>query len=89
MGIRIVLADGEPIGLVLKRFRKILEQNNVPGDERRRQHFTKASEIRRAKQFKRRYRARKATYFAMLAGVQSASSVRPEDLAFWKKSGKP
>lgn len=70
MGVKIVVGEGEPIGLALRRFRKMLERNGVTYELRRRQHFTKPTQIRRAKAFREWDRTRKATLLAKRAGKQ-------------------
>jgi ribosomal protein S21 len=97
MGVRIVLAEKEPIGLALRRFQKKLERNGVTIEIRYRTCYLKPVEARRAKRFQKRFKARKATLQAKLAGEQvaklagdrgtSSSASLIED--FWKKTGKP
>jgi ribosomal protein S21 len=41
MGVRIVLADKEPIGEALRRFKKMLERNGLTYDLRRHEAFHK------------------------------------------------
>ena len=89
MGVRIVLADKEPIGLALRRFKKLLERNGTARELRRRAYFEKPTEIRRAKQFQKRFKARLATVRAQKAGEQPASSVAGAAEVFWRRTGKP
>jgi ribosomal protein S21 len=90
MGVRIVLADKEPVGLALRRLKKLLEREGVAWETRRRRSFLKRTEIRRAKEFKKRFKAREATLLAKMAGEQpSASSASELVEAFWKRTGKP
>ena len=70
MGVKIVLAEREPIGLALRRFRKKLERNGITYECQRNRWFTKATEIRRAKEFQKSYKARRATLLAKRAGEQ-------------------
>jgi hypothetical protein len=50
----------------------------------------KAQEIRRAKEFKKKFKARQATLLAKMAGEQPSASSSSELVeAFWKKTGKP
>jgi small subunit ribosomal protein S21 len=61
MGGKIVVGEREPIGLALRRFGKLLERTGTRWEMRRRQHFTRQTEIRRAKAFRKWDRTRKAT----------------------------
>ena len=70
MGVKIVLAEGEPIGLALRGFRKKLERNGVTYESRRRRWFLETTEIRRAKEFQKWYKSRQATLLAKRAGKQ-------------------
>jgi ribosomal protein S21 len=90
MGVRIVLADKEPIGLALRRLKKLLERAGVAWETRRRRSFLKPAQIRRAKEFKKRFKARQATLLAKMAGEQpTASSASALVETFWKRTGKP
>ena len=97
MGVRIVVADKEPIGLALKRFKRSLEQHGVNWEMRKRGlliqpsgSIFKTSETRRTKKFQKRFKARKATLLAKMAGEQATdSSVSELKTAFWKRTGKP
>ncbi len=90
MGVRIVLADKEPIGLALRRFKKLLERNGATRELRRRAYFTSATQVRRARRFTKRFKARNATLLAQMAGEQPATSSLDEARAtFWKRTGKP
>jgi hypothetical protein len=86
MGVRVVLAEGESIGQALRRLRKLLERHRAL--RWRTPSFIKQTEIRRAKRFKKKFKARLATLLAIRAGEQPDSS--GADLTtFWKKTGKP
>jgi small subunit ribosomal protein S21 len=89
MGVRIALADKEPIELALKRFKKLLARHGATWELRRRGYFIKPSQTRRAKRFQKRFKARKATLLAKQAGDQPVSSVSESTRTFWKKTGKP
>jgi len=97
MGVRIVVADKEPIALALKRLRRSLDQNGVNWEIRKRGLLVqpngcifKATQYRRAKKFQKRFKARKATLLAKLAGEQAKDSSESElKTAFWKWTGKP
>ncbi len=84
-----MVGEREPIGLALKRFKKILARQGVTWEMRRRLYFAAATHARRAKRFQKRFQARKATLLAKSAGVQPESSVAEAAKAFWKRTGKP
>jgi small subunit ribosomal protein S21 len=89
MGVRIVLAEGERIDQALKRFRKLLERYGASWELRRRGYFIKPTQTRRAKRFRKRFKARKETLLAKQAGEQPVSSVSESTHTFWKRTGKP
>ena len=70
MGVKIVLAEREPIALALRRFGKLLERTGIKWEMRRRQYFTRRTETRRVKAFRKWDRTRKATLLAKRAGEQ-------------------
>ncbi len=90
MGVRIVLAENEPIALALRRFKKKVEREKINWEIRRRCYFVKASEMRRAKKFKKKFKAREAMLLAKLEGKQPTTVSRTDLLeTFWKRTGKP
>jgi ribosomal protein S21 len=89
MGVRIVLADREPITVALRRFKRLLERSGFTRELRRQKSFLKPSQIRRAKEFNKRFKARMATLLKQINGEQPVVSVRKAHKAFWKKTGKP
>jgi small subunit ribosomal protein S21 len=89
MSVRIVIAEGESIGQALKRFRKLLERLGVSWEQRRRGYFIKPTQIRRAKRFKKIFKARKGTLLGKKAGVQPDSSISESIKGFWRVTGKP
>jgi small subunit ribosomal protein S21 len=89
MRVRIVLAEGESIGQAFRRFRKLLERQGVAWDMRRRKYFVKPAQTRRAKRFRKRFKARLATLLAKRAGEQPVSSLAEAMQTFWKRTGKP
>jgi ribosomal protein S21 len=91
MGVRIVLAEKEPIGLALRRLKKRMErEGGILSKVRRRGSFIKATDTRRAKKFKKRFKAREATLLAKMAGEQPTELSKSELLTeFWKRTGKP
>jgi hypothetical protein len=76
MGVRIVLAEREPIGLALRRFRKLLEQHRAswkwhkPVGWRGLNYYVKPSKVRGVKRFLKKVKARSATLRAKTAGEQ-------------------
>jgi ribosomal protein S21 len=90
MGIRVVVAENEPIHLALRRLKIHSIRSGVSWEIRRRQApFVKATAKRRAKKFAKRFKARKATLHAKLAGEQPTSLSSGELLEeFWSRSGK-
>jgi hypothetical protein len=76
MGVRIVLAEGEPIGLALRRFRKLLEWHRAswkwhkPVGWRGLNYYVKPSKVRGVKRFLKKVKTRAATRRAKLAGEQ-------------------
>lgn len=89
MGVRIVLADHEPIDLALRRLKKSLERNGVRYEMRRREAFQKPTQKRRAKAFQKRFKARLATLGAQAGDQRLIISALEANKAFWKKTGKP
>jgi small subunit ribosomal protein S21 len=89
MGVRIVLAEREPIGLALKRFKKQLERHGVTIEMRLHVHYVKPTHKRRAKRFQKRYGARRAILIAAYGGKYSTPSAAKALALFRKKSGKP
>jgi small subunit ribosomal protein S21 len=89
MGVRIVIGEREPIGLALRRFKKLLERQGVTWEMRRRECFADPTRVRRAKRFRKRFMARKATLQAQRAGEQPVSSLAEATAAFWRRTGKP
>jgi ribosomal protein S21 len=88
MGVRIVLADKEAIGLAFRRFKKLLERHGVIWEIRRRKYFSKPTQARRAKQFQKRFKARQATLQAKRTGEQAVSSASEATRNFWQRTGK-
>jgi ribosomal protein S21 len=89
MGVRVVVVEGEPLALALRRFRRQLERHNIPWEIRRRKYFADRTQDRRARRFQKRFKARKATLLAQTAGVQPVASLAEARLAFWRRTGKP
>jgi hypothetical protein len=83
MGVKIVLAEREPIGLALKRFRKALERHPHSWKPhkawlwRNNPVFVPQTQIRRAKRFRRKFKARLGLFKEMLAGKREAGRSWP------------
>jgi ribosomal protein S21 len=88
MGVRIVLAEDEAIGQALKRLRRLLERHGAIWELRRRRYFLKPAHARRAERFRKRFRARLATFLAQKAGQQSAASLSESARELWRRTGK-
>jgi ribosomal protein S21 len=82
--------DGEPIGLALRRFKKLLIKQGVHWAIHTRPiaHIP-ATKFRRKKRFQKRFKARKATLLAQQTGEQPVASLAEATTAFWKHTGKP
>ena len=89
MGVRIVVGEREPIGLALRRFKQLLANQGVIWEMRRRVYFADATQARRAKIFRQRFKGRKATLLAQKVGKQPVSSLEEATETFWKRTGKP
>ncbi len=97
MGVRVVIAENEPIASALRRFKRSLEKHGVNWEFRKRGYLVqpngcifKATESRRAKKFQKRFKAREATLLAKMAGQQATECSTSElKTAFWKRTGKP
>jgi ribosomal protein S21 len=89
MGVRIVVGEAEPIGLALRRFRKELERSGSVWEVRRRRYPSDGTQQRRAKRFRKRFEARRATLVQQSAGIQPVASLPEATAQFWRKTGKP
>jgi small subunit ribosomal protein S21 len=89
MGVRIVVGEREPIGLALRRFKKLLQRHGVAWALRRRKYYDGPVQDRRAKAFRKKFKARRATLLAKMAGEQPFASLSEAKEAFWKRTGKP
>jgi small subunit ribosomal protein S21 len=89
MGVRIVVGEREPIGLALRRFKKQLERQGVTWEMRRRAYFVEGTEVRRAKRFRKRFKAREAMLLAQMAGELPVASLVEARAEFWRRTGKP
>ena len=59
MPLRMRVHDREPIGLALRRFKKLLERSGLQKEFRAHQHYEKPCEARRRAQIRRAKAARK------------------------------
>jgi ribosomal protein S21 len=83
------LHDGEPIGQALRRFKKLLAREGMLWELRQHAHFVDPTQLRRAKRFQKRFKARRATLLAQMAGEQPVKSLAETRAALWKRTGKP
>jgi small subunit ribosomal protein S21 len=58
MTLRMRVHDREPIGLALRRFKKLLERSGLQKELRSRQHYEKPCELRRRAQLRKARAAR-------------------------------
>jgi small subunit ribosomal protein S21 len=89
MGLRMRLHDGEPIGQALRRFKRLLARHGQMWEQRRHAHFVPATQIRRAKRLRKRFKARRATLLAQRAGEQPVASLNEAVAELWRRSGRP
>ncbi len=60
MSLRMRVHDKEPIGLALRRFKKLVERSGMQKELRAKQHYEKPSELRRRDRLRKVKSARKA-----------------------------
>ena len=60
MSLRMRVHDREPIGLALRRFKKLLERSGLVKELRKHRHYEKPCEIRRRAQLRKISAIRKA-----------------------------
>ncbi|MEY4789556.1 MAG: hypothetical protein RLZ61_1774 [Planctomycetota bacterium] len=60
MPLRMRVHDREPIGLALKRFKKLLERSGIQKELRKRKYYEKPCEARRRAQLRKMSAIRKA-----------------------------
>jgi small subunit ribosomal protein S21 len=53
MALRMRVHDREPIGLALRRFKKLIERSGLQKELRSRQHYEKPCEVRRRAQLRK------------------------------------
>ena len=61
MGLRMRVHDREPIGMALRRFKKLIERSGIQKEARAHQHYEKPSEARRRAEVRRLKSVRKAS----------------------------
>ena len=83
-----MVRDREPIGLALRRFKKEMQRQGLSWEMRRRKHFLDANQLRRAKQFKKRLKARAATLEKQMTGEQPVASLPEAKAVFRERRGK-
>jgi ribosomal protein S21 len=90
MSVRVQVRPGEPIRQALLRFKKkVARYGGFWETYRRAWRFAPATQLKRKKRFKKRFKARKATLAAQKAGEQPVASLAEATAAFWKHTGKP
>ena len=60
MPLRMRVHDREPIGLALRRFKKLLERSGLQKELRKRKHYEKPCELRRRAKLRKLNSIRKA-----------------------------
>jgi small subunit ribosomal protein S21 len=60
MPLRMRVHDREPIGLALRRFKKLLERSGLQKELRKRKHYEKPCEVRRRAKLRKQSAIRKA-----------------------------
>ena len=83
------LSDGEPIGLALRRFKKLVAWKGNRWEQRRHVAFVPETQLRRARKFKKRFKARLATLLSQKEGMQPVASLKEASVKFWQRTGKP
>jgi small subunit ribosomal protein S21 len=66
MSLRMRVRDREPIGLALRRFKKLLERSGLQKELRQRRHYEKPCELRRRAKLRKKSAIRKG---ALLRGT--------------------
>jgi len=59
MSLRMRVHEREPIGLALRRFKKLLERSGIIKEQRKRKYYEKPCEARRRAQLRRQSAIRK------------------------------
>jgi small subunit ribosomal protein S21 len=62
MSLRMRVHDREPIGLALRRFKKLLERSGLTKELRKRKHYEKPCEVRRRAEIRKKNNIRKGKF---------------------------
>ena len=65
MTLRMRVHEREPIGMALRRFKKLIERSGMQTELRAHQHYEKPSELRRRARLRKEKAARKASELVM------------------------
>jgi small subunit ribosomal protein S21 len=79
--------DGEPIGLALRRFKKLVERSGIRKEIREHSCHVPPAHVRGTKKFLKRLKARLATLDAQQAGRQPCASLEAALKTFRKRRG--
>ena len=60
MSLRLRVYDREPIGVALRRFKRLLERSGFQKEQRKRRHYEKPCEVRRRSKLRKQAAANKA-----------------------------
>src|SRR3954453_22426428 len=71
MSLRMRVHDKEPIGLALRRFKKLIERSGMQKELRAHQHYEKPSELRRRARLRKEKAANKARVKTGMGGVSA------------------
>ena len=75
MALKMRLHEREPIGLALRRFKKLLERSGLQKELRKRKHYEKPCEIRRRAKLRKLSAIRKARLKPAGPGAQAGRQV--------------
>lgn len=88
MPLRIRVHDNEPIGLALRRFKKLLDRSGIRQEIRERSCHVPPTHVRGTKKFLKRLKARLATLEAQKAGEQPCASLEDAAKNLRKRTGR-
>jgi small subunit ribosomal protein S21 len=80
--------DGEPIGLALRRFKKLVERSGIRREAREHSCHVPPAHVRGTKKFLKRLKARLATLDAQKAGRQPCASLADAVKTCRQRGGK-
>jgi ribosomal protein S21 len=89
MTVRIVVRPGEPVTSALRRLKGQMHAAPFVREMWRHRCPIDPTQERRAKRFKKRFKAREATLLAQRAGIQPVTSLKEASARFWQRTGKP